>query len=788
MKQIYILSLLYIVMMGCTEDIVPQRDDSAKLQTRAGQADDQVFYYYGYENRKVFLSRVPDKVFVKFAPKATKEQFRALVADNISFKSTKSNPEKYFIEGYSENSIVLEGKSTSSDALNALNAKREVASATYLLEHNGSLSAYTDEFIVKLKEGTSYAELQKLTIQNDVRLGTEDEFVRNQYNLYVSKTSELDAIQAANLFYETGLFEFAEPNLIDFDAGNSYDEFFPYQWGLKNTGQSGGIAGVDINVEQAWKITKGSPSIRIAVIDSGIDLNHPDLKSNLLTGYDATGYGTVGAPYSSQDNHGTSVAGIIGALQNNLVGGSYEGISGIAPNCKIVSVKASIDGSFDRSHSSAAINWVSNNNKAEVINCSFGSQNPPTTNLTNAIANAITKGCVVVCASGNDGLNNVGYPADSNPNIIAVGAIDRTGIRASFSNYGSQLDVVAPGIDIYTTDRQGSVGYASGNYFSSFNGTSAAAPHVSGIAALILSAYPDLTQREVADCITSTASGSGYRNNTTGYGLVNAYQALIAPLNIEGPDFIFKNANVTYTIPNTLPQGVTFNGWSVAYGDYTSTGMNGTTLNIKFLSSHTYTLNANFRLSNNSTFSVQKQIAYIPPAPEVESTGYRDDADDLLIRESDIVTFSVPDPTSGVSYEWRNNGRNAYKYDAELDGRTLDRSTGALNVRYRMIDNGKTSEWSDMASAFYIRDDYGRPLVSSPVTPILYMVEDYGLGEWNVSVENRQKFASYDWNQNSSTYHSTSPTLSTSTTPTTVKCRSYVESSGPSAWSAAISF
>jgi subtilisin family serine protease len=176
------------------------------------------------------------------------------------------------------------------------------------LDSGGSQVAYTDEFIVKLKDGTSFAQLQELATQYDTTIGKENEFVKNQYNLYVSKTSEFDAIQTANLFYETELFEFAEPNFILLNAFNSNDTYYPQQWALKNT-----VSGqVDINVEPAWAITTGSSNIRIAVLDCGVELNHPDLQGNMLAGYDASGNGT-GGPYYNDDNHGTAVAGIIAA-------------------------------------------------------------------------------------------------------------------------------------------------------------------------------------------------------------------------------------------------------------------------------------------------------------------------------------------------------------------------------------------------------------------------------------------------------------------------------------------
>jgi len=160
------------------------------------------------------------------------------------------------------------------------------------------------------------------------------------------------------------------------------------------------------------------------------------------------------------------------------------------------------------------------------------------------------KGCVVVFASGNDYQSTVGYPANCNPEVIAVGAISSSGMRASFSNYGSALDVVAPGEDVITTT-------TNSGYSSAISGTSFACPLVAGVAALVLSVNPDLTQKQVADIIESTAkkcgnysyttqSGhtNGTWNNQMGYGLVDAYAAVIKAKN-TGSTVYFNDKTVT---------------------------------------------------------------------------------------------------------------------------------------------------------------------------------------------------------------------------------------------------
>ncbi|WP_317191108.1 S8 family serine peptidase [Alistipes shahii] len=171
--------------------------------------------------------------------------------------------------------------------------------------------------------------------------------------------------------------------------------------------------------------------------------------------------------------------------------------------------------------------------------------------ISNALRNGRSgKGCVVVFASGNDYQSTVGYPANCNPEVIAVGAISSSGMRASFSNYGSALDVVAPGEDVITTT-------TNSGYSSAISGTSFACPLVAGVAALVLSVNPDLTQKQVADIIESTAkkcgnysyttqSGhtNGTWNNQMGYGLVDAYAAVIKAKN-TGSTVYFNDKTVT---------------------------------------------------------------------------------------------------------------------------------------------------------------------------------------------------------------------------------------------------
>ncbi|MDR2962158.1 MAG: S8 family serine peptidase [Bacteroidales bacterium] len=510
------------------------------------KAQEQSEYFYYYQGEKIFLQQIPNKLFIRFTKNINKEQVQNLIKNSRLQLSPDSNIEESTI-----NFIILETKNEKDIPLfttrETIITNPEIVSVAPIFKYNEISQGLTDEFVVKLQEWTSYEQLQELVKEHDCSIKRENQFIKSQFIISVSKSSKLNAMQMANLFYQTDFFEFSEPNFIVFNAFNSNDTFFDQQWGLKNTGQGSGTSGIDIKAEQVWDITTGT-NIRVAVIDHGIDFSHPDLKAHLLQGFDPSGNNAGGAPILNDDNHGTACAGIIGAIQNN-----GKGISGIAPNCRMIPAYIGAGGSnVNYDWAALAIEWVWRNG-VDVISNSWGGGSPYSP-LTNAINNAISqgrdgKGCTVVFSTGNNYSAAVNYPAKLS-GVISVGAIDNKGIRASFSNYGSELDVVAPGVDIYTTDRQGNAGYNATDYMADFSGTSAACPFVAGVAVLVLSVNPCLTQQEVRNCIEmscekigpycySTTSGrsNGSWNNQMGYGLVNAYKAVLYAHSLQTHNF-----------------------------------------------------------------------------------------------------------------------------------------------------------------------------------------------------------------------------------------------------------
>lgn len=396
---------------------------------------------------------------------------------------------------------------------------------------------------VKLKSEDDFEMLKEWAKQYNLWIVSQNEYMPLWYTLATIQTN-VSTLDLANILHDTGLFDTAQPDVMvdeDLTLSNPNDPLFPTQWGLKNTGQEGGSGGFDIGFSQAYAITQGRSDVIVAVIDHGIALSHPDL--NLYSSSYDTERGT--SPSVIRGSHGTACAGIIGAKSNNGIG-----VTGIASASPLMSISNNLKLSPDIAQKLANGFSFAWRNGAAVISNSWGGL-APSSILEDAIKDAIRKGrngkgCVVVFASGNDNSSQVKYPASSIPEILVVGAMSPCGERKSLSscdgetwgsNYGEALDIVAPGVKIQTTDLPGSDGYSPGHYFASFNGTSSACPHVAAVAALLISVKPELTQKEVARAILTSARklGSysfsqlksyGYWSPEVGYGLVNASSAL----------------------------------------------------------------------------------------------------------------------------------------------------------------------------------------------------------------------------------------------------------------------
>lgn len=306
------------------------------------------------------------------------------------------------------------------------------------------------------------------------------------------------------------------------------------QWGIRKA-----------HVDQAWDITRGSAAVTVAVIDTGIDANHPDLAGVALPGTTfVTSPDPSCAPGSTIDDngHGTHVAGLIGANGNN-----GQGIAGVAFGVRILPIKAlDCTGSGLLSDVASSITWATDHG-ARIINISLGSSAAQAT-LQDAIRYALAHNVFVVAAAGNCGVvstrcgsvNEPQYPG-AYPESFAVAATDRNDLRASFSNENSYVALSAPGVTIWSTTPTYPTTLSRANpgtsSYAAFQGTSQAAPFVAGVAALLLSKDPTLTVSQLADRLRSTADDLGVAGPDPdfGAGRVNAVRALTATGPVSGP-------------------------------------------------------------------------------------------------------------------------------------------------------------------------------------------------------------------------------------------------------------
>lgn len=486
--------------------------------------------YYWYGNKKVSL--IPtDKKYV--------------VIKNVD-TDTATNVVEYESNNQDTNSTNLSWNIISQAEFNHLDQSTLVYSAPSYINPDNNEIFVSHYFYVKLKKINDSDILQDFAHRNNVNIEYQSTFLPFWYVLSCLNTDR-NALEMANLFYESGLFEFAEP---DFFSGKEEscsinDPMFGSQWNLMNTGQYGDeYIGIDINYNGVSQLVPESTDIVVAVVDQGIQLDHPDLAANILdAGYDAE---TRSSPSICYGSHGTNCAGIIGAISNNGIG-----ISGIF-NGKLMSISTKLINDTLSTFKRAESIIYATEHGADVISNSWMSWIRLSA-IDEAIDYAISHGrnglgCVVVFASGNNGHNEVLYPCGVNDSIIVVGGISPCGERKSpascdnnnnwrGSNFGDKLDVVAPCTSIYTTNLM----TVSTSAYTSFNGTSAACPHVAAIAGLILSVNPNLTCKQVADIIETTAREVGYYDydlhpnrpngrwhREMGYGLVDAYAAVLA--------------------------------------------------------------------------------------------------------------------------------------------------------------------------------------------------------------------------------------------------------------------
>lgn len=471
-----------------------------------------------------------------------------------------------------------------------------------LIYSDGTKQIAKGELSIKLKDNIVLEDLLKGKSFTSQINEFDDKLYLVKLNLETSQLFKL-----VNNLQNDSRIEFVEPNFIRLIKPHTNDPFFASQWAINNQGYLGGTIDADMDVEEAWAHSTGS-GIKVAIIDTGVDLIHPDLQGNLLSGYDATG----GASNGNQTGnpHGTACAGIVAATANNSIG-----VTGVAYNAKLIPVKIfpTVGNPTDNMIANG-INWAWQNG-ADVLSNSYGGGSFSST-IESAINNAVNhgrngKGSIVLFSSGNDNAG-VSFPANVEK-AIAVGASSMCDERKTptscdgeswwGSNFGNQIDVVAPGVEVYTTRISGT---AAGDYWPNFNGTSSACPNAAGVAALVLSINPNFTQTQVREILETTTDKIGNTpytnmfkygslqtwNNEVGFGRLNAYEAVQKAINydnyyshyITGPTQITPGTGGFYKITNpyayatnyvwNIPTGC-YNGycWEIVQGQGTSAAL-----------------------------------------------------------------------------------------------------------------------------------------------------------------------------------------------------------------------
>jgi thermitase len=306
------------------------------------------------------------------------------------------------------------------------------------------------------------------------------------------------------------------------------DTYFGDQYGLHNTGQTvegqAGTPDADIDAPEAWELHTGTDAITLAIIDTGISHSHPDLAAKLLPGRNFSG----GDPNDADDgwliSHGTHCAGIAAAISNNS-----RGVAGVSWGARLMPVKVlDLLGSGTETQCVDGVIWAADHG-AHVGSMSLGSEDG-TSYFENAIDYAHGQGMVLVAATGNTPGHAIFFPAWW-ANTIAVGATDNRDQLASFTTYGPEMSVAAPGVSIYSCWDS----LFAPDTYEYQEGTSMACPHVAGLACLVWSADLSLTNDEVRQIIESTADdlGAAGWDQYFGYGRINAYQAVLEAMSHE---------------------------------------------------------------------------------------------------------------------------------------------------------------------------------------------------------------------------------------------------------------
>jgi subtilisin family serine protease len=503
------------------------------------------------------------------------------------------------------------------------------ASHVYQLQNNpGTLVYLTDQVTIQFAVGVSASKISSLTAQFNLIEYKAVNALPNTFVFVVSKQATTNPIKIANRLLSFGEIVAAEPNILIHQETHYQpkDSLYSQQWYLNHNGGSQLVPLSHIAVEKAWDITRGNRSVVVAVVDDSFDLNHPDFQGSgkIVAPRDLKENDFLPLPGEKETSHGTACAGIAVAEENG------NGVVGVAPGCALMPIRTT--GFLDDDSIESIFDWAVEKG-ASVISCSWGASAvyfPLSLRQRAAIAYAANqgrngKGCVILFAAGNANRPVNGTVHERNwpknilqgntqwlsgfavhTDVITVAASTSLNQKAAYSNWGEHISVCAPsnnappgmwfqetgfvftqpaistylpGKGMFTTDQVGAAGYNPGDFTSNFGGTSSATPVVAGVAALILSANPDLTASQVRGILEKTADkivdanpdaqlgmrGGTYDENGHslwfGYGKVNAAQAVQVASQMRvasggASRYIGGKSDRPTKIPDYDPQGI----------------------------------------------------------------------------------------------------------------------------------------------------------------------------------------------------------------------------------------
>jgi thermitase len=415
---------------------------------------------------------------------------------------------------------------------------------TFAADQGNGQNAGYERILVKFKAGTDEATRQEIYRRHgDSVLGDISRIGVRVLKIPAGRLSE-----RLSAYRSEKAVQFAEPDFIATAIGDP-DPYFSNQWGMTK-----------IQAPDAWDITIGKSDVKIAILDTGVDQDHPDLAAKIVDPNNDNKNFTTSGTVDDLYGHGTHVAGIAAAVTSNGIG-----VAGVGYDCTIMNGKVLDDtGSGYYSWVASGIIWAADSG-AKVISMSLGGSSSSST-LQSAVDYAWSKGVVIVAAAGNNGTSTKVYPAYYT-NVIAVAATDQNDAKASWSSYGSWVDVAAPGVNIYSTLPNHSNQIGSQNY-GYLSGTSMATPFVAGLAGLVWASSYGTSNASVRNRIESTADPVTGTGTYWQYGRINAYKA-VAPAAPQPPSL-----SVSVSAPSLTNQSsFTVQATVTNSGDVTATGV-----------------------------------------------------------------------------------------------------------------------------------------------------------------------------------------------------------------------